>query len=171
MGIAVAGKPVRFRSIAIGGLLLAGAAIAAATGTAAQEAAVKGRCVTSATKFMTSATAHFTAPAQFTTVPDTQVAFRQKPSRSCVIVRFSADVFAQSNRVMLIRAVLDGTTFAEPGTVTFTAGTPSVSEARSFEFVFPNVARGKHEIYLEWRSLSGDDILLGSRTVTVAYGN
>ena len=105
----------------------------------------------------------------FTNVPHTSVTFTQGGAvPTCVIVRFSAQVGASNGTNMHVRAVLDGATLALPPEVRF-AFTADTSAARSYEFIFPSVAPGKHVLRMQYQSSNGSSMNISNRSTIVLY--
>lgn len=155
-------------SLAAGGAALL---IAMLTPAAAPAAPVNFTCSPTKVKGSVSAldTGTTTSPA-FVNIPEATVAFKQGgTTASCVIVRFSAHAFADAGLSLVIRAYLDNTTAALPAEVTYATGENLPGGgARSYEFVFPNVAPGNHLVRMQFRSATGDFAVLVLRHTTVA---
>jgi hypothetical protein len=88
---------------------------------------------------------------------------------SCVVVRFSAEAGASlSPNAVVVRARLDSVTSAVPDGVVF-----GVSEdyqvARSYEFIFPNVAPGRHVVKMQFRSANGGTVFIGIHSTIVLH--
>jgi hypothetical protein len=102
----------------------------------------------------------------FGNIPEAVVSFTQGKA-GCVVVRFSAVTFTANDGVK-VRAVMDGHVQAVPPEVyysTFNAGTA----ARSYDFVFANVAPGTHRINMQYRSNDGDQVTIHEHTTIVQY--
>jgi hypothetical protein len=67
----------------------------------------------------------------------------------CVIVLFSAGI--ATNTIVSIRVVQDGTKTALPSAEIFVHEN-NTTEARSRTFIFPNVAPGRHEIEIQYKT-------------------
>jgi hypothetical protein len=94
--------------------------------------------------------------ATFAQIPEASVSFTQGgASASCVLVRFSAETFAEGNENTLIRAFLDGVTAGLPAEVQYSGTDNGQFSARSFEFIFPSVAPGAHVVRMQYRSRNG----------------
>ena len=77
----------------------------------------------------------------------------------CVIVRVSAEIAATNGNVMLFRALIDNSVFAVQPEAVFT-GEDSGSSYRShsWDFVFPNVAAGKHKLKIQLKGSTADAV-------------
>jgi len=115
-----------------------------------------------------------TESSSFVTVPETHVGFTQGgSSKSCVIVRFSAETFASGpDSAVRVRALLDNTKVAIPAEVTYSAVDNFDRAAHSYEFVFPNVAPGNHTIKMQFRSANSCNcfvVSIGVHTTVVQF--
>ena len=130
---------------------------------------VTGSCSPSRIRFKTSDVSVSTTSTLFQVVPDTRVKFRQHGTNaSCVIVHYSAMAYAVDPRWIRMRVVLDHAFIAEPGLIQFD-GSAVLSKVRSFDFVFPSVAPGKHDIAVHWESFNGGVVFMHKRTTLVQY--
>lgn len=142
----------------------------------APEAAAVGRCVTQRTSIKTNPEGDqvSTSSSVFGNVPRSGLNFTQGGAGpSCVIIRFSAVVFAPEKRVMDVRVLLDGRV-AQPGVVLFSGDDDEDfdgrwARARSFEFFVPNVAPGQHAVRVQARSFTGGPVYLNSRATVVQH--
>jgi hypothetical protein len=103
-------------------------------------------------------------------VPESLVSFRQGgASASCVVVRFSAQAAAGTNGSLYIRAYLDDSTTAAPQElIYYNAGEPFFG-VRSYDFIFPSVAPGRHSLRMQFRSASGTWVGVYFHTTIVQY--
>lgn len=115
-----------------------------------------------------------TSSGEFVTVHGTSIAFNQSLT-GCVIVTFSSESYAEFNRLLYVRARLDGATTAAPGAVQFSGDDDEDRDGRwarsqSFTFVFPSVAAGNHTVTMQFRSLTfGSWVHLGKHTTVVQH--
>ncbi len=87
----------------------------------------------------------------FQPITDTSITFTQGGTGpSCVVVRFSAATSVVGGGVSRVQAVLDNVTMAEPGQVQF-SGENVGSVSHAFEFLFPSVAPGSHNLRIMFR--------------------
>ena len=139
-------------------------------------AVVSGNCDgLTATKFKTDTDANdSTSSGNFVTVHGTSTAFNQSLA-GCVIVTFSSESYAEFNRLLYVRARLDGATTAAPGAVQFSGdddedGDGRWARSRSYTIIFPTVAAGNHTVTMQFRSLSfGTSVHLGKHTTVVQH--
>jgi hypothetical protein len=109
-----------------------------------------------------------TNSATFVNLGQTRVLFTQATA-GCVIVRFSAEA-STTGSGMLVRAILDSVDVALPAQVHFAVNDGSPGVARSYEFIFPNVAPGTHEVRMQFHSGDGaSTVFVNNRTITVLY--
>ena len=108
-----------------------------------------------------------TTSTTFVNLGQTRVIFTQATA-GCVIVRFSAEAGNTGAGVMLVRAILDGVDVALPSQVSF-AFNDNFGTARSYEFIFPNVAPGSHSVRMQFHSGDGPTVFVNNRTTTVLY--
>lgn len=161
-GVAVSGEALAQRATSDG--LAPGAARA----EAAPEAV--GQCAPGRVKFKTLNDTVTTSSANFSNVAGSGVVFTSAgPGSSCVVVRFSAMAFAPTNRVMIMQALLNGSTLGTPGPIQFATGDGTYAMVRSFEWVFPNVPPGKHTVLIQYRSAFSDLVVLYGRTTTIHF--
>lgn len=115
-----------------------------------------------------------TSSGSFVTVHGTATAFNQSAA-GCVIVTFSSESYAEFDRLLFVRARLDGTKTAAPGAVQFSGDDDEDDDgrwarSRSFTFIFPSVATGNHTVTMEFRSSSfGNAVHLGKHTTVVQH--
>ena len=101
---------------------------------------------------------YFTSSSSFVDVPNSTVTFGQGGTTSgCVIVTFTAEAFAPSERLLQIRAILENSVVAAPGNVQFSGDDDEDSNGRwarshAFTFIFPSVAPGLHNVRMQFRS-------------------
>ena len=111
----------------------------------------------------------------FVDVPDMSVDFKVAGKNRCLIVAFSAYVFAASGRLMFVRALLDGVTIGEPSPeVQFDGDSDENADGRwarshAFNFAFVNVGPGVHNLKIQWRSFDGGQIFVNRRSVFVHH--
>jgi hypothetical protein len=72
----------------------------------------------------------------------------------CVIIDFSAQAFAPptASGLMFVRALLDGVTASVDGEIQFVAQSNTLSDAHSYNFVFPSVSIGAHNVRMQFRT-------------------
>lgn len=115
-----------------------------------------------------------TSSGEFVTVHGTSIAFNQSAA-GCVIVTFSSESYAEFDRLLLVRARLDGATTAAPGAVQFSGDDDEDDDgrwarSRSYTFIFPSVAVGNHTVTMQFRSRSfGSSVHLGKHTTVVQH--
>lgn len=142
------------RRIALVAAVLAGVNAGTMLDAAAQQ--TTGSCSPQKIRYKTSSESVTTSQTGWTNVPYAGIAFTQGGSEpSCVIVRFSAMAAAEYPRWIGLRVAIDGNKIgppeiASPGEIQF-EGYTELSAARSFDFVFPAVAPGKHTIHVQWK--------------------
>ena len=111
--------------------------------------AVKGKCETPKTAYRTTSDKAETDTIEWTDLPKSKIVFRQGGKKpGCVIVRVSA--MPDAGYIIAIRAVIDGTIIAEPGGVQLDYQSADYLSPRGFEFIFPEIAPGKHALKIEW---------------------
>jgi hypothetical protein len=164
---------------ALAALAVAGEALAqragrdgVAPGAPPAEAAAEavGQCAPGRARFKTLDDLVDTNSTSFSNIPGSGVVFTSAgPGSSCVVVRFSAMAFAPGTRLMHLQAVLDGSTAGTPGDIQFASGDGSFQQARSFEWVFPNVPPGKHTLVIRYRSHTAIPVYLSRRTTMVHF--
>ena len=132
--------------------------------------ASQGVCTTTKTRYAAAnagGTTHSTTPVNFL---ENVVGFTQGgASAGCVIVRFSAMAEGDNGYTVAVRAIMDGATTGLPAEVLFSDGGDLVSQARSFDFIFPNVSPGTHSIRIQFRSPTGIDVSIGQHNIVVQY--
>lgn len=144
--------------------------------TGASEAAgkvVRGTTMLRGASFATiSRSDDWTTNTVWTVVPETHAQFSN--TGGPLIIEFSAEAFGYDDAAMLVSAVVDGVTTAEPGIVML-AGDPDEdgdytwARAHHFTWVCPQTKAGPHMIQILWLSLDGKPVKLGVRTLVV-YG-
>jgi hypothetical protein len=123
------------------------------TGTA-PDALTTSSCAPTKLHYMASDTSASTSTsANFVSVPEAAITFTQGGStKSCVVVRFSAETFEFEDGGIRIKATLDNTTVAVPPEVNYSAGDRGTAGAHAFDFIFPLVAPGSHTVRIQFRS-------------------
>ncbi len=158
--------------VAGGAALLLAASLAVLTTANAPAAIVTSSCSPTKVRYMASdLDASSTTSVQFVQVPEAVVSFTQGGTgASCVLVRFSAQVFVASGAgsTGIFRAFLDNTKAALPESVQFTGNSTS-NEARSFEFIFPLVAPGNHVVRMQFRSNTGTNVFVERHNTIVQH--
>ena len=147
-----------------------------AEGRDSSRAIASGSCDgLTATKFKSDTDANdSTSSGDFVTVHGTSIDFNQSAA-GCVIVTFSSESYAEFNRLVYVRARLDGAATAAPGAVQFSGdddedGDGRWSRSRSYTFIFPTVAAGNHTVTMQFRSLSfGKSVHLGKHTTVIQH--
>jgi hypothetical protein len=115
-----------------------------------------------------------TASGSFVTIHGTSIAFNQSAA-GCVIVTFSSESYVEFDRLMFVRARLDGAKTAAPGAVQFSGDDDEDEDgrwarSRSYTFIFPSVATGNHTVTMEFRSRTfGRAVHLGKHTTVVQH--
>jgi hypothetical protein len=139
--------------LSLGGLLL----LAVVTPAVADDPAATGTCNdASKLKFIASTKFASTSSSAYQSIPQATVGFIQGGTdASCVIVRFSAVIFAPATnvetRTIAIQPLLDNSIFAAPSVAVFSTGDKAApGGAHSYEFVFPSVAPGPHRITMQF---------------------
>jgi hypothetical protein len=120
--------------------------------------------------------AQSTTSTAFVDIPDMTVAFTIGGSgqKNCVKVEFSAFTFAALNRLLYVRALLDGATVASPSEVQFSGDDDEDADgnwARShaFNFEFKDIPAGPHTIKIQFRSFDGGTVFVHRRSVFVHH--
>lgn len=172
------------RSMRVGVIRVAGAAllfavfapVAASAQGVVPAVAATGTCQPAKLTFSTSAMTggdRSTTSTTFTLIPEASVGFIQRGTGpSCVVVEFSAVVFAPGSNRMNIRALLDDTTTAQPGEITFATNDNAATQqgqARTFTFVLPLIEPGKHALRMQYRSFNGGAVKMGRHSTIVHY--
>ncbi|MEJ8573134.1 hypothetical protein [Microbaculum marinum] len=159
-------QPVRIRRRYLGP-----AAVAIAAVLAAQPAvAAKGGCNTPKTHYRTTETSATTTSTEYVLLPKSRIVFRQRGDEpGCVVVRLSA--LPRADYIMEVRPVIDGSKTATPASIQFEYDSPGYLSPRSFGFVFPKVAPGRHVLKFEWRTVSAPshEARMYGRTITVQH--
>lgn len=149
------------------GLAIAASAIALAVEPAA---AASGVCKTTKTHFKVTKEGATTTSTTYSELPRSRIRFTQGgKNKGCVIVRLSA--LPRADYIMEVRAVLDETKLGKPDSVELEYDSPGYLSPRGFEFVFTNVAPGKHQAWIEWRTLTSSSNIsqMYRRTVTLQH--
>lgn len=122
-----------------------------------------------------SATSASTTSSNFVPVPNATVSFTQG-AKGCVIATFSAESWVPGgNRLMLMEALLDGSTVGAPGSVQFSGDDDENSNqhwarSHSFTFAFNNVSAGAHSLAIKYRSFQGGArVYLGKHSLVVTH--
>jgi hypothetical protein len=58
---------------------------------------------------------------------------------------------------------------AEPETAFFTGHSGVLFHAHSMQFVFPSIPPGQYSVRIQYRSINGQLVVVGTRTTTVQY--
>jgi hypothetical protein len=130
-----------------------------------------GGCTPNAVKFKVSTLFQSTTSTSPVDVSETTLNFGQGgTSASCAIVSFSSEASAAANEVMLVDAVLDGSTICSPGGNFFVRSNSVATDLadRAMNYVCPDVAPGKHSVKIQFRSGGGGQVALDFRT-TLAH--
>jgi len=131
---------------------------------------ISGTCTPNKITYRTADSTVNTTSSTFAQVPQMILNFTQGgDEETCVIVRYSGMGAAMEPRLIFIRVLLDGTEVAEPGNVQFEGYTPGASTARSFDFIFPSVEPGNHQVKVEWRSFNGEIVFMHRRSMVVQH--
>ncbi len=146
--------------------------LAAVTSSAAP-AATNGGCNNlTRVRYSVATTVAGSQSTTFTNLSEGKISFVQGgTSPSCVIVRFSAQTFASSiDNAAVVKAVLDNTVDALPGSVQLSGDDGTKSRAHSYEFVFPSVTPGSHILRMQFKSgLSGLNAQLNNYTTILHH--
>jgi hypothetical protein len=87
----------------------------------------------------------------------------------CVIVSFSAQAYAPAGRLIWVRALLDRRPSID-GEIAFAAEDGNFAQARSYSFLFPSVAPGSHQVFVEYRSqVNGEAVNIDRFAVEVQH--
>ena len=87
----------------------------------------------------------------------------------CVIVSFSAQAYAPAGRLIWVRALLDRRASID-GEIAFAAEDGNFAQAHSYSFLFPSVAPGAHQVFLEYRSqVNGEAVNIDRFAVEVQH--
>ena len=132
----------------------------------------KGVCAPTATAYVVSDQYTATTSTTFKLVQETRVTFTQGGANpSCVIVLFTGSAMTASNEYMQVIAVIDGITeCTPPGSVNNTLIADSLLfEARTMNFVCPNVAPGTHFVVIRFKSGGGGNVALAHPTTSVNH--
>jgi hypothetical protein len=88
---------------------------------------------------------------------------------SCVIVSFSAQAYAPAGRLIWVRAKRDGVPSID-GEIAFAAEDGNFAQSHSYSFLFPSVAPGAHQVFLEYRSeVNGEAVNIDRFAVEVQH--
>ena len=97
---------------------------------------------------------------------------------SCVIVSFSAQAYAPLDRLIWVRALLDGVPSVDGdrpdpstrGQIAFAAEDGAFAQSHSYSFLFPSVRPGAHQVFLQYRSeADGDAVNIDRFAVEVQH--
>jgi hypothetical protein len=120
--------------------------------------------------------AQSTTSTTFVDIPDMTVPFTVGGTslKNCIKVEFSAFTFAALDRLLYVRALLDGVKVASPSEVQFSGDDDEDADgnwARShaFNFEFSNVAAGPHTLKIQFRSFDGGTVFVHRRSVFVHH--
>ncbi len=164
-------------------LMLGGTALAAGNGQAPAPRA-EARATTSGTcSEMTQVSykadndvSTSTASGVFVDVSGARVNFTQGgEGNGCAIVTFSSESYAEFDRLLLVRAQMDGSKIAAPGAIQFSGDDDEDEDGRwsrshSFTFIFPSVSPGEHTIAVQFRSQNFERrVYLGKHTTVVQH--
>ena len=149
-------------------LMLAFAMPAPASATSAN-----GGCAPSKVKYVVydaEGTQQHTGSANFKNISQATANISVPDGGGCVIVRFSAQTFAMNSEIA-IRAIIDEASFASPAEVIYSGiDSGDTSRAYAFDFVFPNVSGGGHQIKMQYRSTAaGENVFISSHSMIVQY--
>ena len=128
-----------------------------------------GQCVTNRTAFRTPGNFVGTTSTSFALMPNTH--FPVTHAAGCLIVDFAGMVqIDDASNQMRIQAIIVGIGIAEPGQMFIgRPAAPGDVETRSMRFVFRDVPAGTHTVRIDWRSDTGGNVNVASRTLTVQY--
>jgi hypothetical protein len=137
------------------------------------ESRASGTCVREQTlDYRTARSVAATQSTTFVNVANAVVSFTVGgTAASCVFVRYAAETDAPAGPGGIdVRLLLDGTTVALPGTVSWVRDHEFDGfSAQSFEFIVPTVSPGSHVARVQWRSIDGQSIQFGVRTLTATH--
>jgi hypothetical protein len=121
-------------------------------------------------KFKVSTGTVSSSATTFTAIPGAVINFVQGGTGpSCVTVRFSAASSVVGGGVSRVQALLDNVTVAAPGQVQF-SGENVGSVSHAFEFLFPSVAPGSHNVRIMFRVAVGSHtVFVDERTLVVQH--
>ena len=133
--------------------------LVAALGAASTAAApTTGTCSPTRVKYLASDQTLFrTESTTYVKLPQGSVTFTQGgTTASCVIVTLSAQpnavsIDGQEPAPMRVRVLLDNIP-GLPSFVAFSDGSDAANQVRSFDFIFPGVAPGKHTVRLQFKA-------------------
>lgn len=138
-------------------------------------AVVTGTCKTGKTNYAASSLQNSaTTSTSYVDIPEATVSFTQGgTSPSCVIVVYSAMVFAPSSELMFVRPILDGSN-ATPGETQFSGdddenGNSQWARSHAMNFVFPSVSPGAHTIVMQFHTLFGHSVYTHQHTTLVEH--
>jgi hypothetical protein len=90
-------------------------------------------------------------------------------AKSCVIVSFSAQAYAPLGRLIWVRALLDNAPSAD-SQIAFAAEDGAFAQTHSYNFLFPSVKPGAHQVFLEYRSqVDGQAVNIDTFAVEVQH--
>ena len=105
----------------------------------------------------------------FAPVAGSLVNFTVGTGASCVIVAFSAQAYAPAGRLIWVRAILDGAASFD-GQIAFAAEDGAFAQSHSYSFLFPSVAAGAHQVFLQYRSqVNGQTVIIDRFAVEVEH--
>jgi hypothetical protein len=134
------------------------------TGAVAQDT-----CTINRATFRTEANCATTNSGSFVNIPQSAVDITVGGAAStCVIVVFSAQTQTTETENMVVRARIPGVGNGLPADTAMGAGTGAV-EARTAQFVFPDVPPGDHRVRMQFRSVSGTNVTLCEPTSVVHH--
>jgi len=138
--------------------------------------AVTGTCKATKISFATGETTGLsTTSTAYVAMPDMSVTFKIGGTATvCVKVEFSAFVFAALDRLIFVRALMDGATVGSPSEVQFSGdddeeGDGKWARSHAFNFAFPTVAPGTHTIIIQWKSFDGGTVFVHKRSMFVHH--
>jgi hypothetical protein len=89
--------------------------------------------------------------------------------KTCVIVSFSAQAYAPLGRLIWVRAMLDSAPSVDEQ-IAFAAEDGNFAQAHSYNFLFPSVAPGAHQVFLQYRSqVNGQAVNIDDFAVEVRH--
>jgi hypothetical protein len=91
-------------------------------------------------------------------------------ANSCVIVTFSAQAYAPLGRLIWVRAIRDGSFPSVDGQIAFAAEDGAFAQSHSNSFLWPSVAPGAHQVFLQYRSqVNGQAVTIDHFAVEVQH--
>jgi hypothetical protein len=144
----------------------AAAQMHAETPTAPQSASQVGTCTTTRTRFRVEESAVGTSSSAEAAIPGATLTFAKTGSAGCVVLRFSAETTAASNRWIIVRPYLDNQSNSlnvwplGAGGAVWTDDHDEDADGNgyrvySFEWILPNVSVGSHTVKLNWACHGG----------------